>query len=183
MLQLRLILSHLSSLPAQWLPLSSHTRDGFRGTTEPQCCSLGCLGSDRATVTEQSNKRLQKWSANSNTITYKKYISNNWSKADKTLHRRGALPFKKLALPLGRSGPPPNTWFFGPISVHNPPTRHLDQFIRFCRAHGCDRQTYTHTQRPQNIGNNRPHLCLLLILLELLLFCSVINRLYLQKLL
>ena len=145
-LQLRLILSHLSSLPAQWLPLSSHTRDGFRGTTEPQCCSLGCLGSDRATVTEQSNKRLQKWSANSNTTTDKKYISNKWSKADKMLHRRGALPFKKLALPLGRSGPPPNTWFFGPISVHNPHCIWISSSVFVQLTVVTDRQTDTHTE-------------------------------------
>jgi len=46
-----------------------------------------------------------------------------------TAHGRGSLffttgrPFPsplKLCLPIRRSGPPSNTWFFGPIRVHNP---------------------------------------------------------------
>jgi len=48
------------------------------------------------------------------------------------------------------------------------PKQHLDRFSRFSTAPGCDQRTRRH--RPQNIGNNRPHLirfaqpCVLVIL-------------------
>ena len=42
-------------------------------------------------------------------------------------------------------------------------------FLTLCRVHGYVQQTHTHTHQPQNIGNNRPHLCALCIQ------CSLIN--------
>jgi len=39
------------------------------------------------------------------------------------------------------------------LSQYPSPKRHLDQFMRFSTAQGCDKQTDTQPRRPRNIGN------------------------------
>jgi len=70
---------------------------------------------------------------------------------------------QKLSFPGGDLGPHLMHGFLSHLTPY--PKRHLDLFIRFCRAHGCDqqtdRQTYIRkqTHRPRHIGINMPHLC------------------------
>ena len=54
-------------------------------------------------------------------------------------------------------GPLTNGWFLHPPSPRS--KRHLDRFIRFCRAHGGDRHwdTRRHAHRPRYMCGIRPH--------------------------
>ena len=65
-------------------------------------------------------------------------------------------PQKKLPLFLGYS-----PTLILRLMAHTP-KRHLNWFIRFLRTHDlCPTHTDTHTtDRPRNIGNNRPHLAI-----------------------
>ena len=76
-----------------------------------------------------------------------------------TEHTMGALPSSILPLPMRGSGPPPNTWFLGPIGVQNPTASRL--FQPFCTAH-C---SHSHTgppppfsKLPVPLGDLDPHL-------------------------
>jgi len=88
----------------------------------------------------------------SNTLKVNKRSKN----FDGRSHRAGASPKNAPSVGRGDSGPIV-------LSAHTRqrPTRHLDRFCRFGRAHVCVQQTDRNTHRPRNIGNNRPHLCAL----------------------
>jgi len=60
----------------------------------------------------------------------------------------------------GGSTPPPNTWFLGPIRVHDKNGISISSAIlQGSMAHYCDQDT--HRDRPQNIDSNKLHLCTL----------------------
>jgi len=82
----------------------------------------------------------------------------------RTAYPRGSPCFSigritpKLPLPIGDLDPHITYGFLGPHE--SAPKRHLDQFsCFFCRAHECDQQTDTHTNRPcYSICSSYPHL-------------------------
>ena len=56
-------------------------------------------------------------------------FSTAWLWRNRCLFISGELP-----PPLGGSGPPPNTWFFGPTRVHNPNGTSIRSFVSLQRT-------------------------------------------------
>jgi len=86
----------------------------------------------------------------------------------------------KMPLRVGEILTLPNTLFLGPHE--SSPERHVDQFIRFSRAHARDQQTdrqtdthtHTHTHTARCMCNNMPYLMLCIAMR--LIMCAFYNR-------
>jgi len=80
-----------------------------------------------------------------------------------TLQWGGTCP-PKLPIPLGKSGPWPNTWFLGPTRVHNPNWMSIGSAILHASQLVSNRHTHTQTDRPRYICSNRPHLMVCIVM-------------------
>jgi len=59
-----------------------------------------------------------------------------------------------VPLPVGVSGPSPNTRFLGPPRVH---PQMASRLVQLFSHSSCSLTTDIHTDRPRYLGNNRPH--------------------------
>jgi len=97
------------------------------------------------------------------TSSYIISVKADWSKENQTscqriLTKSRVAPTKneKMALPMGGSGPHLIRGSLGqPESIWSYLKRHINRFIRFCRAHGCDQQTDRRTNHATPLRTGR----------------------------